>query len=181
MMQIKLPDFLIAELYKKSLIISNGKMPSDFINENDNGAKKVQKSAAHKNEKPFLGDNEKKITILTDDAEAEFLSDELLQLLAAILSACNLKISDVAIVNILNNNLSYIDIKAQFNPRYILLFNVTASQINLPFSIPNYQIQEYDNCSFLFAPGLKTMLTEDNKAKNEKRKLWNSLKKIFSV
>jgi hypothetical protein len=53
--------------------------------------------------------------------------------------------------------------------------------LGLPFSIPDYQVQQYANCTFLSAKDLHQMTNDSQDAKLEKTKLWICLKKIFGV
>lgn len=139
--------------------------------------------AKHKSKKStfYLGDNEKNVTILVNEPNAVFLSDSGLDFLTKMLSACKLNIGDVAIVNIFQHPLAFTELKKILSPTICLLFNVVAKNVQLPFTIPHYQVQQYANCTFLMAPDLTTYTLENNDAKIEKTKLWISLKKIFNI
>lgn len=130
-------------------------------------------------EKWFLGDNAKGVVILVSDANNVYLEDEHLQLLSSILAACKLNLGDVAIVNHLQRPYSYKEIKSLTQARYCLLFNVTTQSLQLPLTFPNYQIQSYDNCTFVAASDLSAMTGASQEAKLEKSKLWLCLKQIF--
>ncbi len=177
-MNIKLPDFLIAELYKNSLVSADEAVISPIKSMADKNAEDIQNE---ENKKWFLGDNKKRIVILVNEANAVFIDDDALQLLTRILAGCNLNLADVAIINFHKNSADYLQLKKALEPQYFFLFGVTALQIQLPFTIPQYQIQQYDDCTFLLAPSLISMLGEDEKTKKEKTKLWNCLKKIFNI
>jgi hypothetical protein len=110
-----------------------------------------------------------------------FRQDESLQFLSSILEACKLNLGDVAIVNYQNDSVNYSYLKEKLSSQYILLFNVSSKEIQMPFTVPNYQVQAHDNCQFLLAPGLDTMLGSTLEAKLEKSKLWLSLKKMFAI
>jgi hypothetical protein len=170
---IQLPGFLIADLYKNSLIIAGDESKTE---------KEIPKTV--KDTPPrqwFLGSNLRKITLLVNEKEAVYLQDDALQFLSAILGACKLNLGDVAIVNYHNDAVDYAFLKENLSPGFILLFGVTAQQLILPFTIPNYQVQKYDNCQFLLCPPLDKMLGESQQAKLEKSKLWLCLKKMFNV
>jgi hypothetical protein len=66
-------------------------------------------------------------------------------------------------------------------PEYLLLFGITALQIELPFTMPDYQVQQYSNCKILIAPALTDLNNASAKAVAEKKKLWSSLKNMFSI
>ena len=129
----------------------------------------------------FLGDNKKNICIVVNDVEAVYQNEDLLNFLTTILGACKLNLGDVAILNYNNNYFQYSFIKEHLSPKYLLLFNVEANAIQLPFTIPYYQVQQYDKCSILTAPTLQMMLGNTEEAKLHKSRLWLSLKKIFTI
>ncbi|MEN9298382.1 MAG: hypothetical protein RLZZ429_695 [Bacteroidota bacterium] len=170
---IRLPDFVLPDLYKNHLVIVNEPSVDNKI------AKKKAESDVKSPE--FLGNNLKKITILLVDHEAVFVNDQSLQFLSAILAACKLNLGDVAIVNLANNDLSYNTIKEWLSPKQMIIFDIDANEINMPFKLPFYQVQAYDQASILFAPSLSTMMGESREAKLEKSKLWLSLKNMFNL
>ena len=129
----------------------------------------------------FLGNNLKNVTVLVRDSEAVFLREEWLQFLTNILGACKLNIGDVAIINHENNKVSFSDIMTATAPRHLIMFEVDSKDINLSFIIPHYQVQNYNNTTFLLAPTLSVMLGSSAEVKVEKTKLWMSLKKMFGI
>lgn len=139
----------------------------------------TQKGLPANGEKWFLGDNAKGIAILVQDNNNVYLPDEHLQLLSSILAACKLNLGDVAIINHLQRPYTYREIKSLTQVRYCLLFNVTTQSVQLPLTFPMYQIQSYDNCTFLSAADLSAMTGATQEAKLEKSKLWLCLKQIF--
>ncbi|MDZ4071554.1 MAG: hypothetical protein U1C70_07005 [Sediminibacterium sp.] len=170
---MRLPDFVLPDLYKHHLVIVNE--PSVYN-------KVEEKTVVSDTKEPeFLGNNQKKITILVSDKEAVFVNDQALQFLSAILTACKLNLGDVAIVNLANHPLSYPAIKEWLTPKYMILFDIEASLIRMPFKLPLYQVQLYDQCSLLFAPSFHTMMGDSREAKLEKSKLWLSLKNMFNL
>ena len=112
------------------------------------------------------------------DDETLYLPDEQLNFLLGILSACGLTMEDVAIVNTKKNrNLTYKAIELELKGASILLFGVSAAQINLPIEFPHYQVQSFNNQTYLAAP----VLQEIQNSKEEKTKLWNCLKQFFAI
>ena len=170
---LTLPDFLLPDLYKNHLVIVNEPSVHNKVEEKmvDSDPKQPE----------FLGKNQKKISILVSDKEAVFVNDPALQFLTTILTACKLNLGDVAIVNLNNHALSYPAIKDWLTPNYMILFDIEASMIQMPFKLPLYQVQRYDQCSILFAPPLHTMMGDSREAKLEKSKLWLSLKNMFNL
>jgi hypothetical protein len=175
-----LPPFVIASLYKDELVLIDDQKSS-----NANKPKKGEAvvTAPQEIQKPisFLGDNQKKITILLQDTAAVHLADESLQFLTAILAACKLNMGDVAIVNTVHQPVQYTQIKTELKPSTIILFDISTASIALPFEVPHYQVQQYDNCTLLFSAPLQSMLVKTDAAKLEKGKLWNALKKTFNI
>ena len=162
-----LPPFVITSLYKNELVLID--------NQKGAAPQQIQKSIS------YLGDNKKKITILLQDTTAVHVADESLQFLTAILAACKLNMGDVAIVNTVHQPVQYTQIKTALNPSTIILFDISAAAIALPFEVPQYQVQQYDNCTLLFSAPLQSMLEKTDAAKLEKGKLWNALKKTFNI
>ena len=183
-MQEILPDSIIVDLYASSLVIVEENTKSNTIEKAPEVKTNIAVPPAAltvKPEKYFLGGNAKKIAILINEADAVYVNDENLQFLTKILGACKLNLSDVAIININTNPMLFAQISKELNSTICLMFNVTTEHIQLPFSIPHYQVQQYNNCQFLLAPSLNAYNSEGEDAKLEKTKLWVSLKKIFNL
>jgi hypothetical protein len=199
----QLPDFVIANLYTDLLVLG-----SDIVIQPKTPAVPVETVfktpeikvpvAEPKNTKPvapkqvpadikenmqqwYLGNNGKKVVILIKEAEVAFINDQHLQFLSNILNACKLNLGDIALVNHINNPLVYADLKQKLQPKFIIAFDLQPKEIQLPFTIPNYQVQLHDNCKFLFAATLKMMEGDSKEAKLEKSKLWMSLKNMFQL
>lgn len=167
--KLQLPNFIIAELYE------------DVLVELDIPKITAKKQKIISEKKWFLGENKKQIIIVVKDAEAVYLRDEWLQFLSAILSACKLNLGDVAILNYSKTNFSFAYLTDKLFPKFLLLFDVTPHEIQLPFTIAHYQIKQYNNCNFLAASSFQNMQGNTQEAKLEKSKLWLSLKKIFAI
>ena len=159
---IQLPSFLVQELYKKSLIESeNNQLSTDSLKTSDFS---------------FLGKNQKKILIIVSEENVVYLTDENLELLVDMLSACKLSLNDVALVNYdRNRQLEYQSIQDKFNPHVILFFGIEPSTLSFPLQFPEYQLQSYNRQTYLSVPSL-TLLSEQVP---EKKKLWVCLQKLF--
>jgi hypothetical protein len=129
----------------------------------------------------YLGGFQKKILILHQQNNTKHISDEALQLLTGILNACKLNLQDVGIMNLDNPQLHYQEIMEALHPTHLFSFGLAPAVLQLPFQIPNYQAQSYNNAIFLFAASFDDMLPQSPISKEEKTKLWNSLKKIFQL
>lgn len=172
---VKLPPSLLVSLYKNHLIL--GEKNTHVFTE-----AKVQKDEPDvKNRHWFLGSNLQKITLLVSENEAVHVTDASLQLLTALLGACRKNLGDVAIVNLAAYPMDYEAIKTKLSPATLLLFGINPESISLPFTIPDYQVQSYDQCQLLLAPPLARFQGESPEARLEKSKLWLCLKKIFNL
>jgi len=129
----------------------------------------------------YLGKNAKNITILVHETDAVFLNDANLDFLTKILGACKLNMGDVAVINTARYLALFPEIKKELTPSTYILFGVKTTDIQLPFIIPDYQIQPYDQSKFLAAPSFDQFAGDHAEAKLEKTKLWVSLKTLFNI
>ena len=156
---IQLPPIVISNLYNYYLV--------------DNTYKKKTEKA--KRDNLFLGGNDKNILLIVNNVEVPFLTDKQLDFLSDILSACKLNLEDVGIINL--NTVAEKEKVKFLKASKIIAFGIKASAIGLPFSIPEFQVQLFNNLTYLFAPELNIMQKETDL----KRKLWVSLKEVFSI
>lgn len=170
-----LPAFLLTSLYTNKLVI-----PTEIKAAAASAISHPQRVPATESSW-YLGENKKQVTIIVNQSSVAFLTDEQFTLLTGVLKACKLNMADVAIVNLANTSKNFTQLHQTLNMRFLLLFDVTTSAIDLPFSIPLYQLQSYDQCQILQATSLNNMLGEGTAAKDEKMKLWNGLRKMFSL
>src|SRR3954468_19762022 len=119
--KIQLPDFLIAELYKGSLVDLDTfplkEAQPRVVEEASNVVETIRSTEKIK----FLGENGKGVIIIIDQREAVFLMENDLTFLTNILKACQLNLADIAIINIATLQANYQAIKEQLHPRNILL------------------------------------------------------------
>lgn len=164
--QIKLSPFMTAELFSDQLVTDKEK------------DSKIKMAVEVENKWKWLGDNQKQISIIVENNASPFLPDEELSFLIGILSACKLTLADVVIIN--HDPVKHADYKELirfFNSRIVILFDISPSSFGLPMVFPHYQIQPFGNTTFLYTPALKKLETD----KEEKRKLWTSLKRLFNI
>jgi hypothetical protein len=158
---IQLHPVTLQQLYKYSLI--GPRADNEVVNE---GNKALQ----------FLGGNRKGIFVLVDNNEATFLPGSQLDLLMEILSACKLTMEDVALVNINKADFNYRKLP-DLEMKIVLVFGIAFSDLGLPFKIPEFQVQSFEEHSWLLIPSIN--LLQENK--ELKRKLWLCLKQLFSL
>ena len=159
---IKLNPELVQQLYRKSLVEIEKSSPIPPITE--------------KQPVSFLGKNEKHIVVVVDEKDHAFLSETDLELLVGILTACNLTIADVAIINMHGNNgFNYEGLLAKFSPAIVLLFGVEAEEMEFPLHFPPYKLQQHGRHTYLSSASLNTLATDTE----QKKKLWPCLQQYF--
>jgi hypothetical protein len=176
-MKEQLPAFVLSELFSNSLVYTDEKIINKINKENIAPAAKKETPV----KKIYLGNYEKEIVVLVTDENNAYLSDGNLEFLTGILSACKLNLADIALINFNKTSIDFNQLKKDMKPVYLLLFGVNALQIQLPFAMPAYQVQQYDNCKIVSAPALQQLNQTTPEIKAEKNKLWKSLQKMFSI
>ena len=180
-MDIQLPDFVVAELYKDKLVI----IPETQMNTNaadkDKKINPTKTEGSSQEKKFWLGDNKKQVAIIVNDHKNVFIDDNALQFLTNILSACQLNLSDVAIVNIADAQRSFNEITRTLNSKYALLFGIDADKSFLQEKPELFVNTTINNIRIVAAPPLETMMPQTQEAKATKSKLWNALKKMFEI
>jgi hypothetical protein len=170
---IELPEFILAELYKDTLLYAPAVAPAPSTAPSAT----APPPAGYK----FLGNNRRKITILVASPGTAFLPDDQLTFLTKILEACQMNIGDVAIVNHAQVPIVISELKQQLQPSFILLFGVDTIAIRLPIQFPEFKIQEYDQSTYLSVPPLEQLVPPTHEGRLLKSKLWISLKTMFNV
>ena len=169
-MKDQLPAFVLAELFSNSLVYTGENVRSELIQE-----------VLPKQEKNYLGNYERKIIVLVNDDGNMYLGDGELEFLTGILNACKLNLAHIALINFNNNPVDFNQLRKKMQAEYLLMFGVNTLQIQLPFTMPDYQVQQYDNCKIVTAPSLIALNNKTQLAKAEKTKLWKSLQNIFNL
>jgi hypothetical protein len=122
-----------------------------------------------------LGGNEKNILFLVTNAQNKFLPDDEMDLLSNLITACKLTMADIALVNYHNATFNYSQLSDCFQSKKILMFGIETSALELPFAIPHFQIQPFQEQIYVTAPLLSQFL----KNKDLKKELWVCLQKLF--
>lgn len=160
---IQLPIQVVADLFKNSLIELDGQ----------------QSNTANKKEinLSFLGNNEKQIAILVNEADVIYLKEDELNLLLNILLACKLTMADIAVINLYKQTINYKQLKESLSTKIVLQLGTIPADIELPLDFPMYKIQQYNNQQYLCGAALHKLIND----KEEKGKLWLVLKSLFDV
>lgn len=168
--QVKLTPNLLGTLYQQVLVIEKNQ-PVETLSPNNESNNTLSQLRS-------LGRHQKSILIVVNIADSPFLKDEELNYLTRILNACKLTLEDVALVNIASlTSVSYKDLQSQYPSEKVLCFGVTPEMLELPLDFPNYQLQRSGNSTYLHAPSLGSLEPQEQ----ERRKLWASLQKLFSI
>lgn len=156
---IQLKSSLLADLYKNSLIETS------------------TISVSEATQLKYFGNNQKNILIIVSHQTVPFLPDEELSFLTNVLAACKLSMADVGIVN--NHGAEQNDLQNLINAeaKQVLLFGVEPLAIGLPINFPPFQLQPFNNRTYLHAPELSEV--EDDKTL--KSRLWSALKVLFGI
>jgi len=181
--KLKLPDFLLADLYKNSLVEIHGRTTDSRTTKEialEPSEIKAVASEAN-NQIKYLGENAKNVTIVVNQRDVDFLNKNDLTFLTSILKACQLNLSDIAIVNVAKQQLTFQQLKDKLNCRHALLFDVDPSTIKLPFTVPAFQVQTFNECTIMLAPTLSRLNQTTQDGKLLKTKLWMSLKQMFGI
>jgi hypothetical protein len=206
---IKLPGFVIADLYRNVLIqpsADEGFTPTlteafqpqpeaQFVAEPE--PVRVEQPAVAKMPVPepvvetkapqpvdlppykILGNNKKNIAVVVNCPQDVFVPEADLQFLTKMLDACKLNMADVAIINHATAAVTIERVKGQLQPKYLLLFGVEPDEIHLPINFPSFKEQPYAGTTYLLTPALSQLNQEGDVAKGLKKKLWECLKRMF--
>jgi DNA polymerase III psi subunit len=126
----------------------------------------------------YLGNHKKQIAVLINNESMAFLPDNELNFLTNVLTACKLSLADVAIININRVPPSMIHEKLEeMQSKNILMMGISPADMDLPIHFPAFQLQPFNNRTWLHAPTLKEMESD----KGLKMQLWNALKTLFQI
>jgi hypothetical protein len=103
--------------------------------------------------------------------------DPLYQFLTGILNACKIGEADANIISGFRQDADHLSLQAEYGARFVIMFGVEAADLKLPVFFPHYQVQAHNGITYISSPELAVI--ENDKA--AKQKLWQSLKKAFSL
>ncbi|HSQ44143.1 MAG TPA: hypothetical protein VLM16_04050 [Ginsengibacter sp.] len=161
---IQLPAFLYQSIFKNNLVLLQ--------------SKNTIKSSKKESKLSFLGGNEKKIIFIGKDNRNKFLGDDQMKFLNDLLNACHLTMADIAFLNYREKYaFTYNDLTEQLSPKKVLIFGVSSRELDLPFEIPFFQVQNFHEQIYLISPALEEIQLN----KELKKQLWNCFQKIFNI
>ena len=115
--------------------------------------------------------------VIVQQSSVPFLPDEELSFLTNILSACNLSLADIAILNSNGLPVERLENAIEADAKTVILFGIDPLSIGLPINFPFFQLQQFNKRMYLYSPPL----SEIEKDKPLKMKLWNALKNLFGI
>lgn len=158
---ISLPSQLLADLYRNSLVEGIATpVPVKQITI------------------PYLGKNGKNILIVVNKPDVPYLPDAELAFFTKVLTACQLGLLDVAIVN--GNKFGAeeaMEAITQTAANFVILFDIPPALFGLPAETPLFTVQSAEGRPFVVAPALN----EIESTKEAKSQLWLSLKQLFGI
>jgi hypothetical protein len=174
---IQLNPSLLADMYRTSLVETKENVRPE--------EKKHSRAALETGTKDtnitswkYLGEYKKNILIIVRYNDVPYLPNEQLNFLTSVLSACKLNLGDVAIFNTANApSALYKELQEKFKSNFTILLGLTPEEFEMPLSFPEFQVQAFNNCTFLHTPVLEVLETD----KILKSKLWVCLKKMFGM
>ena len=175
-----LPPSLLVDFYKDCLVIPGATKHSAGKNiPKEKLITPTEKITPAETAIRFLGENKKRIAVLVNTNNYPYLADNSLELLTKMLGACGLNMEDIALVNECNTKQDWNFIQAQLKPEVAIFFGSKVWQLQLPFAMPDYQVQPHGATVYLTAPHLDSLDGNTEHIKSEKQKLWLALQKIF--
>ncbi len=171
---IKLPPTLVTGLYQSVLVNNSEEKFEEAKEPKAEPAKLPETDDAF----PSLGENKKNILVTVNHEGVKHIPDDDLSFLVAMLTACKLTLGDVAIINLKNFvEMDQKSIVARFQARVVFLFGTSPDQFGLPLNFPEFQIQSFAGSTYLFTPPLGEIRADET----VKRRLWESLKRLFVI
>jgi hypothetical protein len=150
-----------------ALIFNHNLVQDPAFNSEENSSEKI--------EIENLGNNRSHALFIINNPNYKFLPDEEMEFLAKLLTACKISMEDIALVHFNYNNYNYRQYNDQFQPQKILIFGMNSAELDLPFDIPHFQVQQFQQQFYLTAPSLSELLNNTTL----KRELWSSHQKLF--
>jgi hypothetical protein len=122
----------------------------------------------------YLGENNKYMLILVNDSGQDIINPEDLATLTSILTAKQLELRDVAIVNVHTHpQKDFKQLKHFFACKKLVLFGINPSEIGLR-DITSNQLEQYNETKILATYNFSEMRNDTAK----KRLFWNAMKQL---
>lgn len=127
----------------------------------------------------WLGKFGRQVLVVVNDPTALHINEADFALLGKILGAVKLSIADIALVNAATHQLEYYPLNEKLPASVALYFGIQPVDIGAPLKFPMFQVQNWNNTTFVYAPGLSELNVNSPEATALKKELWTALKKVF--
>ncbi len=117
----------------------------------------------------------KKYLVLMRESVAP--GDPLYQFLTGILNACKIAVDETNMISAFREDANYQTLAERYGAGFVMMFGLEAEDLKLPVYFPHFQVQPHNGVTYISSPDLA--IIENDKA--AKQKLWQSLKKAFSL
>lgn len=127
----------------------------------------------------WLGNFKRQVLVVVNDPGALHINDADFELLGKILGAVKLSVADIALVNAAKYSLNYYTLNEKLPAGVALYFGIQPVDIGAPLKFPMFQVQNWNNTTFIYAPPLAEINAATPQAVALKKDLWAALKKVF--
>lgn len=127
----------------------------------------------------WLGSFGKRVLVVVNDPTALHINEADFDLLGKIMGSVKLSMADVAVVNAATHKLEYYALNEKLPASVAFYFGIQPVEIGAPIKFPQFQVQPWNNTTFVYAPPLGDLNGATPQATALKKELWTALKKIF--
>jgi hypothetical protein len=127
----------------------------------------------------WLGSFGKRVLVVVKDPTALHINEADFDLLGKIMGSVKLSMADVAVVNAATHKLEYYALNEKLPASVAFYFGIQPVEIGAPIKCPQFQVQPWNNTTFVYAPPLGELNGATPQATALKKELWTALKKIF--
>lgn len=175
---VQFDPYILARLFQHQAIIPGEKPAAPAITATPPAPPKVAEApAVALPPVKFLGENQRRIALLINNANEVYLNDTLFNLLTNILNACKLGMQDVALINLhAYPEANFAALQQAVPMQYCIFFGMEPATLGVQ-GVQPYQVSQAGNTSLLYSSELG-VIAED---KVMKGRLWNSLKQLLGI
>jgi len=208
--KVRLPGIVLADMYKNHLVSIEGEYVKPAVSFQQPLVENLPPPASPKTEKTknialpstepvveisnlvqeptaltspphaVLGAFKKQVLVLLNDQHAVHISESNLAFLSKIIASVGVSLEHIALLNTQGKMVDYVSLKAQFPAKVAIYFGIEPSSIGVPMRFPHFQVQPWDECTFLYVPSLEVLNGNSPEQTELKKQLWTALKKIFA-
>lgn len=186
----RMPEALLAGIFPKGIVVISEEFTGASLPE-QNSPPQAPASPVQEGTMPvrpevtvayqYLGGFGKKVLVVVHDPTSLHLNQQDLEFLGKIIGAVKLSMADIALVNAATQQPEYYALQEQLPASVALYFGIEPATIGAPVKFPQFQVQQWNHCTFLFAPDFDALSPFASNAVALKKELWAALKKIFPL